>query len=170
MHIAEIDEKFPGPRSEIMSSGLVKKGRMEEKDSGDDEACRRGRPEEKGNDFFAVMNEKIAQSDGSDPGNRSQNAALRASSLPVGEKGVVQEKRKADKEKTPKDFSPLTIDFHEAKQGEKIEGRVQKKPIPLVEKIIQEGLCPSPEGNGQDGLFESFCPLGRQGSFVDGDR
>ena len=169
MKVAEIDKKLSGPGGEVVCGGLVEERRMAEKNSRDDEACGRSYTEKKDKDFFAVMDEKIAQGDGGDPGNRSQDAALRASSLAVGEERVIEEKRKADEEEAPKKISPPTVYFHKPQEGEKIERRVEEESIPLVEEIIQKSFHAGPERNVEESLFESFCPVWRHHPFVDGE-
>jgi hypothetical protein len=65
----------------------------------------------------------------------------------VGEQRVIEEERQGDHEETPKIPPPVPPDFHESQEDEKIDGRVEKEPVPLVEKIVKQSVDTSPKGD-----------------------
>jgi hypothetical protein len=85
----------------------------------------------------------------------------------VREEGVVEKKGKADEEKAPEIAPAAAKDFHQAEKGKRIERRIEEKAVALVKEIIEEGVDPGPQRNGQYSLLEGFGPLGCHDAFID---
>jgi hypothetical protein len=66
--IAQVDKKVSAPESEFMGGRLVKEVRMLEENDDCHEANETSEPKQGGVELFAVVNEKIADQDYSNPG------------------------------------------------------------------------------------------------------
>ena len=86
------------------------------------------------------MHKKGADEQSSDPRYGCENPPLRAVALPVGKKGVVENKGKRDEEQGEKKPLGSAEDFDQAEEREKIDPGIEKKAVSLVEEKIQKSI------------------------------
>jgi hypothetical protein len=113
---------------------------MKEQIDGDGDSHHTQKPEQKRIELLPIVNEKITHGQRQNPGDRREDSPLRAVTLAVGKKGIVQKIRGGDEEKYKKISFRPPEDLYETQKGEYIEGRVEQKAVPLVEKIVEQGI------------------------------
>ena len=123
-------------------------------------------PEQESIDPLPVVNEKIANGQTQNPGDRRKDSSLGAVTLAVGEEGVVQKIGSRDKEQDQKISFRSPEDLNKSQESEDIEGRVEQKAISLVEKIIEKGVEPHGQRCAQSRYFKSLQPFRGEDSFI----
>lgn len=127
-------------------------------------------PKQKGIDPLPVVNEKIANGQSQNPGDRRKDSSLGAVTLAVCKEGVVQKIGSRDKEQDQKISFRFPEDLNKSQESEDIEGRVEQKAVSLVEKIIEKCVEPHGQRRAQSRVFKSLQPFRGEDSLIYGDR
>jgi hypothetical protein len=154
MEVAEEREERSRPFRGPLGRLLVERRRVGEEQGGQDEARRRGRPEESRIGPGLFLGNIMRHEQGKNPENRDEGPGLRRVPGALREERGDQDVRRRDEEEPEEGLSFPARGLDESEGGEQPDRGVEKQPVLLVQKISGQGFGAEAERDVREQRFE----------------